>query len=113
MADYQVFYGKDLRIPFKVVTASGKIGKIDGVVSVSSDDALVASVAIDGEFIHVSTLDVGDAVITLSADADLGEGVTYIESHFTVEVLSETASAFDLGTGVEVEKVVVPAEPTA
>ena len=54
----------------------------------------------------------GDALITLSADADLGEGKRYIETSFTVEVLSESASAFDLGTGVEVDKVVAPAEPT-
>jgi len=112
MADYQVFEGKDLRVPFKVVTATGKSGKVDGAVEVSSDDLDVASVSIDGDFIVISTANVGDALITLSADADLGEGKRYIETSFTVEVLSESASAFDLGTGVEVDKVVAPAEPT-
>jgi hypothetical protein len=92
MADYQVFEGKDLRVPFKIVTASGKSGKVDGAVEVSSDDLDVASVAIDGDFIVITTANVGDALITLSADADLGEGKKYIETSFTVEVLSETVS---------------------
>ena len=113
MADYQVFEGKDLRVPFKIVTASGKAAKVDGAVEISSDDLDVASASIDGDFIVITTAAVGDALITLSADADLGEGKTYIETSFTVEVLSESAHAFDLGTGVEVDKIVAPAEPTA
>lgn len=112
MADYKVYEGKDLRIPFATVTPSGKAAKVDGAVEVSSDDLDVANVSIDGDFIVISTGAVGDALITMSADADLGEGKAYIETSFTVEVLSESASAFNLGEGVVVDKI-APAEPTA
>jgi len=109
-----VTYGWDKLVPFTVVADSGRVAKVDGALQFSSDDPAVATAVLESEgVIRIVTGEVGDALITISADKDLGEGTEYFETYIKVDVMSETAASFSFGDGIDAEKVVAPAEPTA
>jgi len=90
-------------------TDSGKPAKLDGspawtVISgnsqvVVSDDGLTATL--------VSSDELGDTIISVKADADLGEGVEEIADTVTLSVIGATAKNLGLSAGTPVPKPVV------
>ena len=113
MADFYVSEEFNKRIIATPTTLGGKAAQLDGALVASSDNEAVATVVVEAEgSVLVVTHAPGTAVITLSGDADRGEGVKTIVKSFTIEVVSATADGFSLSEGVDVEKV-APTEPTA
>lgn len=64
----------------------------DGAVDWSSDNTSIATVSANAEDATKATITAqgspGTAIITATADADLGEGVTEVHAHITVEVIA-------------------------
>ena len=82
------------------VTAAGNPATLDGVPSwtVTSGDATVEPAA-DGLSCYLISGTVGNSVIEVSADADLGEGVSPITDTIDLAVVSAQASSLGLVVG--------------
>jgi hypothetical protein len=101
---------KDTEVPGSVdvtisfVDSKGKPAKVDGVPTWAVDNTAVVDVltpAADGMSAHLHITDnVGAAQLTVTADADLGTGVTTITSVDTVSVIpgDAVAAQFNFGT---------------
>lgn len=89
------------------VDRKGNPAPIDGPPAWSSSDESVATVVAsgDGMFADIIATGVpGVAVVTVSGDADLGEGTTTIETPINVSVVSEQAVGFGLTLGAVEDK---------
>ena len=82
------------------MTAAGNPAVLDGVPSwnVVSGDALLEPAA-DGLSCYLISGSVGNSVITVTADADLGEGVREITDTIDLAVVSAEASSLGLVAG--------------
>ena len=95
------------RLTVGATTPAGKPAPLDGppVVTVQAGNGTVN--LISGEpnsFFLVSSDDPGDTVYVVSADADLGDGVTTIADSVTMHVLGAQAGALTMGIGETVLK---------
>ena len=81
-------------------TKSGNPATLDGpvVVEVSSGDCTVEMVS-DTSFFVVSGSQVGDSVVQVSADADLGAGVVTVSDAVVAHVAGALATNFGLSAG--------------
>ena len=87
-----------VRLSIAPVTSSGKPAALDGAPTwVSSDESVITvQVSTDGLSAEVLTTDeVGSATVTVSADADLGEGVQTIQA--SLDIISVHPQASNLG----------------
>lgn len=78
-----------------------------GSVVVSSSDEAVATIEKDPEnekSLTVKGVNNGTCTLTISADADLGEGVKTITTEVNVEIISGQASNFGITFGEPVEQ---------
>jgi hypothetical protein len=84
-------------------TAAGNPAPIDGVVqfSVTSGDCTIAPLepADPMRTYVVSGATVGDSVVSIACDADLGSGVVPIQDTMIVHVTSPTATALVVSVG--------------
>lgn len=103
MPSYTLPADKNGRISFAFKTKQNKPAQIDGVPTVTSSDDTVAKFAIDGGNIFVDTQGPGVATGTLSADADLGAGVTEVSAVFDVTVTPLNADHVDFDTSIVLE----------
>jgi hypothetical protein len=95
------------------VSASGRPAAVDGALTVvvqSGDGTVIQDAATPLSFTARSGDAPGETVYLVSADADLGEGVTTITDLVTLTVTSETAAAFGLSQGAVEPKVAAPPE---
>lgn len=83
------------------IDAKGKPAKVDGAPVWASDNEAVASVvaADDGMSAVIAPNDLGTAQISVTADADLGAGVTTLTGLGTVEVVAGTAVTASINFG--------------
>ena len=91
-------------ITIAALTAAGLSAAVDGAISVASSDpnVLQATPQADGTFL-VEVVGIGLATLTVSGDADLGDGVRPISQAFEFEVydVGGEADHFDLAiTGI-------------
>jgi hypothetical protein len=86
-------------------TASGNTASLDGIPSwaVLSGDATL-EVAEDGLSCFLVSGTVGNSVIEVSADADLGEGIRSLTDTIDLAVVSAEASVLGLNVGTAVPK---------
>lgn len=82
------------------VTAAGNPAQVDGTPSwvVVSGDATIEP-STDGLSCYLISGTVGNSVITVTADADLGEGVREITDTIDYAVVSAEASSLGLSVG--------------
>jgi len=82
------------------LTAAGNPASVDGtpVWTVVSGDATLVP-ATDGLSCYLVSGSVGNSVITVTADADLGAGVTEITDTIDLAVVSAQASSLGLSFG--------------
>ena len=82
------------------MTTSGNPATLDGplLVEVSSGDCTVQMIS-DTSFEVVSGSQVGDSVIQVSADADLGEGVVTVSDAVVAHISGALATQFGLSAG--------------
>lgn len=100
---------KDTEVPGSVdvtiafVDAKGKPAKVDGVPTWAVDNTAVVDTltpAADGMSAHLHLTDtIGAAQLTVTADADLGTGVTTITSVDTISVIPGDAVAANFTFG--------------
>ena len=90
-----------IQLSLAPLTAAGNPASVDGVPSwtVVSGDATLAP-AIDGMSCYLISGTVGNSVITVEADADLGEGFRAITDTVDLAVVSAEASSLGLTVGV-------------
>lgn len=84
------------------VTANGGAASVDGapVFEVVSGSGTIGEISEDGLTAYIVSGDSPDTtVVRVSADADLGEGVTTIEDLITVTVTNAQAAALGLTAG--------------
>ena len=67
-----------------------------GTVSTVSDDGMTADVTTVGPL--------GTATVTVSADADLGDGVTSLTGTLEVEVIASQAADLNVSVGTPTER---------
>lgn len=103
MASYSLPADKNGRISFVFKNKRGQPAQVDGAPVVTSSDETVAKFTIDGANIFVDTQGPGVATGTLSADADLGAGVTEVSAVFDVTVTPLNADNAELGTTIVLE----------
>lgn len=87
-----------VKLTIAPVTAAGKAAKLDGVpVWASSDTSIISlDVAADGLSATLSTTDeIGTSTVSVSADADLGEGTNTIQA--SIDIVAVHAQASNLG----------------
>jgi hypothetical protein len=104
MGDFQMQLPDDKTVSATVsfVDAKGNPAKVDGVPvwAVDNTDVVVVTAADDGmsaTFTPATTL--GTAQVSVSADADLGAGVTQIVGLGTIEVIAGQAVAAQINFG--------------
>lgn len=98
-----------VRVTAAPVTKSGKPAKLDGAVSFSSDNPDVVIETIDDTSAFINSPETpGDSVVVVSADADVGEGVTTIQDTVLLHVADPQASSLGLSAGTP-----EPKTPTA
>lgn len=87
-------------------TDAGSPAKLDGAPAweVTSGDATVTPAADGLSADLVSGAIAGDSVITVTADADLGQGVTTITEVITLHVIDPQASNLNAKAGVPTPK---------
>lgn len=87
------------------VDAAGNVAPVENIVWASSDEAIVSVVPSEDGLSAVFTAvgPVGNAQLTVTADADMGEGVTNITGTLDVQVIAGDAVAFQIN--------VLPEEP--
>lgn len=96
-----------VQLSIQPVTAAGNPAKLDGVPAWSVSDANVLSleVAADGLSAWATAVgNVGTSQVSVSADADLGEGVREITAVLDVEVKAAEAVALTIAAGAPVLK---------
>jgi len=105
MALYTVTNEQKLPVTLAPITASGKPATLDGVPTwtVVEGDATL-EVAEDGLSCVLVSGEVGNSVIEVSADADLGEGVRSLTDTIDLAVVSAEASSLGLVAGTAVPK---------
>lgn len=87
----------------QVVDAMGNPASVEGIPAWSSDDVSIVAVAQadDGMSAVISSVGpIGNAIVTVTADADLGEGVTTINSDLLVDVIASQATGIIITPGV-------------
>lgn len=78
----------------KISTKSGKPAKVDGKPVYAVDEKLASlAIAEDGLSFVLTALAAGIAVVTVTADADLGEGVKAITCNKAFEILEDSEAA--------------------
>jgi len=94
-----------IEVTLAPATASGNPAPLDGVPSwsVIEGDATL-EVSEDGLSCFLVSGEVGNSVIEVSADADLGEGVRSLTDTIDLAVVSAEASALGLSVGTAVPK---------
>ncbi len=95
------------KIPVTVapVTASGKPAQIDGSVSAVITSGSGSIEQIDATSFYVVSGDIAESlVVEISADADLGSGVSTITDTITVDVIVAEATALGVSIGSPVSK---------
>lgn len=104
MPSYTLPADKNGRISFVFKNKRGQPAQVQAdSVKVTSSDDTVALLTIDGSNIFVNTQGPGVATGTLSADADLGAGVTEVSAVFDVTVTPLNAESAELGTDIVLE----------
>ena len=90
---------KDFLITAIALTVAGVHAAVDGAIALISSDpnVLLVSPLGDGKF-RVTVVGKGKATLTVSADADLGDGVRTISQNFEFEIydVADEADHFDL-----------------
>ncbi len=82
-------------ITLVALSVTGLQAAIDGAIAVvSSDPSVLLVTPLDDGTFHVKVVGVGLATLTVTADADLGEGVKTIEQVFEFEIY-DSANAAD------------------
>lgn len=92
---------QQVRVTLKPVTATGKPATLDGkpVWAVDAGSSTI-DVAPDGlSAVVISSDDPGDSVVSVAADADLGEGVETIAAAINVTVIGARASNLGMVIG--------------
>lgn len=96
------------KIPFTVAytTAAGKPAIVDGSPVTTVSDATLAHVdgAVDGMSGFIIADGVGDIVVTVTADADMGGGVMPIVVTDTLSIIAAGAAAGTFGFGTPIAK---------
>lgn len=93
-------------LSIKPVDAKGKPAPVDGVPEWSSSDANVISVSpsADGLSAVIVAGDPGSAQVSVSADAELGSGVTTLTGALDVQVTGGQAVAMSISAGAPEEQ---------
>ena len=83
------------------VTPGGSPAEVDGDVEFDCDDPSVKIERIDpmSAWLYAPDSNVGDFVVIISADADLGEGKTEIKDTVILEVSSPQAASLGISVG--------------
>jgi hypothetical protein len=109
----------DLQQVALTISATDTVGNpapLDGAPSWTSSDPTIATVTPDATNpLMASVASVGPlgvATVTVSADADMGTGVTTISATFDLEVVGSQAGALTIAAGVPEAKTGTPAVPT-
>jgi hypothetical protein len=100
-------------ISIAALTAAGLSAAVDGAIAVASSDPNVLLVTPQGDgAYHVAVTGVGHANLSVSGDADLGDGVRQITQVFEFEVYDGASEAdhFDLAISDVVYAEALPAE---
>jgi hypothetical protein len=92
---YKLPDDKDLKVSVQYVDKKGHPAEIDGEVTWTTSDEMIVNVGVQSgdstkALIHPGA-NLGQAQITATADADLGEGVTEVICTFDVEIVAGTA----------------------
>lgn len=108
---------KKAKVSVKFKDAAGFQAKVDGkpAWAVSDSTKAILVVAEDGMSAEVQGVDVGSFMLSLSADADLGEGIKPILGSLAFDVTAGEAVSVELVAEeiVEAPAPEVPAEPQA
>jgi hypothetical protein len=99
-----------VKVTLAPVTANGQPATLDGPAewSVESGDCTVEPEE-DGLSAYILSGDeIGESIVKVIADADLGEGVRHIEDLVTVQVTNAEAAALGLTVGAPEPKDVEP-----
>lgn len=91
----------------------GDVVDVENVVWTSSDTSIVTvQPEPDGlTCFATSTGAVGEATVTCTADADLGDGVQAIEQECLITVVQSNAESLNMSTGVPIERSTPETEP--
>jgi len=94
-------------LAIKPLDKRGKPAQVDGVPVWACSDPLLATVepSEDGLSCVVKALDNGSAQISVSADADLGEGVRALTGTLDLEIVSGEAASLSIIAGTPQEQV--------
>lgn len=95
-----------VQITLAPVTGAGHPAQLDGkpAWNVLSGNGTVEPSEDGKSATLVSSDDVGDTEIEISADADLGEGIVPITGNITMHVVSATAQSLGMSAGVPENK---------
>ena len=93
-----------LAVSFK--TASGNPATVDGVPTWTQSDPAVLDLQVDGNGMSAMavTKGLGPCQVTVTADADLGEGVTNITGTLDVDVKAAQAVSVGISAGAPSQK---------
>jgi hypothetical protein len=90
------------------VSKAGNPAKVDGVPAWATSDPTVATLTVADDGLSATVVTVGPAGasrITVTADADLGDGVTNIGGTLDVTVVGGAAFALNVTAGTPTKKV--------
>jgi len=94
---YKLPDDKKVDVKVSYVDAKGNAASVDGPVEWASSDAAIVSVTVSTDDPSQATVagvgPVGQAQVTVTADADLGEGVRQIVTTMDVEIIAGEAVA--------------------
>jgi hypothetical protein len=107
---------RGMKLPFSVVPidSGGVPAQIDpnpGIQATSSDETVAKVENLNGTDFAVHWIGPGTALIQVSADADLGDGVSQIVGSGQVECVGGTAVGFDIEFGTPVAENPTTAQP--
>ena len=94
--DVSIDTTQKVRVAANPVTASGKAAKVDGPVTFTVATGDVTIAPSDATSVFLVSGANGDSTVTVSADADLGPGVTTITDTITLHVTDGQATALGL-----------------
>jgi hypothetical protein len=99
---------QEVRLSISPKDSQGNLASVDGVPTwESSDESVltVAAVSDDGLMADAVTVGpLGTATVTVTADADLGDGVTTLSDTVDITVVASQASALNVAVGTPTER---------
>lgn len=107
MASIQLTDVQEARATIAPQDRAGNAAPVDGVPTWESSDTSVLTVNPDSDGLSADVVTVGPlgkATVTVTADADLGEGKTSVTGTLDVEIIASEASSLNVSVGTPTDR---------